>query len=104
MKFETGKVKMNKINLCRELSYKVQDKGEQFSCVRPLGNRQFPRFHLFIEEDDKLKFKLHLDQKKASYGEESLELPARPNAHSGEYDSKRVEEEAERIKEIVESI
>lgn len=93
MKFETEKVKVNKVNLCRELGYKVKNKGEQFNCVKPIRNRDFPRFHLFIEENEKLKFKLHLDQKRASY-------EGTP-AHSGEYDGKKVEEEAERIKSVI---
>lgn len=99
MKFETEKLEISKVNLSRRLNYKVHDKGEQFNCVKPLNRNDFPRFHLFIKEDkDKLKFKLHLDQKRSSYGKESIEPPARPNAHSGDYEGKRVEQEAERIK------
>jgi len=97
MKFETEKKKISKVNLCRELNYKVHRKGEEFNCVKPLNNRDFPRFHLFIEEeDDVLKFKLHLDQKRSSY--------EGTNAHSGEYESERVEQEVERIKRKVKNL
>ncbi|MEF8846841.1 MAG: hypothetical protein V5A57_00155 [Candidatus Paceibacterota bacterium] len=97
MKFEIEKKEINKVNLCRSLNYKIHKKGEDFNCVKPLDNRSFPRFHLFIEEeDDMLKFKLHLDQKRSSY--------EGSNAHSGEYDSKRVEQEAERIKSKIKSL
>lgn len=85
---------MNNVNLGRKLNYGVKKKGDQFSWVRPVGPGDFPRFHLFIDrKEDKLKFELHLDQKKACY--ESS------NAHNGDYDGKRVEEEAERIKSII---
>ena len=105
MKFETEKKKISKVNLCRKLNYKLHRKGEEFNCVKPLNNRDFPRFHLFIEEvGDVLKFKLHLDQKRNSYGKESIKPPARPNAHSGEYESERVEQEAERIKRKVKNL
>lgn len=91
MKFKTEKIGINKVNLCRKLSYKVKGKGEQFSCVRPIRSGDYPRFHLFIEEGkDKLKFKLHLDQKRPSYEGST--------AHSGEYDGEKVKQEAERIK------
>lgn len=91
MKFEIEKLEISKVNLSRRLNYKVHDKGEQFNCVKTLNNRDFPRFHLFIEEgEDKLKFKLHLDQKRSSY--------EGSNAHNGDYEGKRVEREAKRIK------
>ena len=61
------------------------------SFVRRLGRHVYPHFHIYIEEeDDRLIFNLHLDQKKPSY--------AGSSAHSGEYDGELVEKEAERIK------
>ncbi len=65
----------------------------ELNCVRPLGGG-YPRFHLYIESaDDIITFKLHLDQKKPSYGSETM--------HSGEYESEAVKEEAARIKSIL---
>jgi len=96
MKFEVDRLKINKVNLCRKLNYKVRRKGEEFNCIRPLGSRDFPRFHLFIEENDKLIIKLHLDQKRASY-------EGSP-AHSGEYESEVVQREAQRIKKVIDNL
>lgn len=64
------------------------------SYVRPMGESGYPRFHLYIkEENDSLVFDLHLDQKKPIYKGTS--------AHSGEYNSPVVEQEAERIKQTL---
>lgn len=60
------------------------------SYTRVLSSSGYPRFHLYVnDEDDKFIFNLHLDQKRPSYGKET--------AHSGEYDGKVVEDEADRI-------
>ena len=62
--------------------------------VRPSSG--YPRFHIYLkEENDNLIFNLHLDQKRPIYKGVA--------AHAGEYDGKIVEEEAERIKEILSS-
>lgn len=98
MKFTTEKIKLNKANLCRKLGYTPKSrKKSEFSGIKRLRGRDYPRFHLFIEEKkDQLLFKLHLDQKRASY--------KNSNAHSGEYESKLVEEEKKRIKEIIKGL
>lgn len=93
MKFETEKVEISNINLCRKLNYRIKSKDKQLSCVKPIRHGDYPRFHLFIEEGDKLKFKLHLDQKGPSY--------EKSTAHSGEYESERVKREAKRIKSAI---
>ena len=55
-----------------------------------LGNGRYPRFHCYVKEDDsRLTFSLHIDQKEASYGGSHM--------HSGEYDGKLVEDEMGRI-------
>jgi len=94
MKFGVRRPEENIVNLARRLGYSLESsRGEEFNCVRPIGDMRYPRFHLFIKEDkDKLVFNLHLDQKKPSYSGST--------AHSGEYEGKVVEEEAERIKKI----
>lgn len=63
------------------------------SFVRPLGNNNYPRFHIYvIEIDDNIIFNAHLDQKQASYEGTS--------AHSGEYDSPLVKQELERLQSL----
>src|SRR3989344_2059181 len=53
----------------------------------------FPRYHVYAEEHgDEAVFDLHLDQKRPSYGNETM--------HSGEYEGGAVEREAERIKAL----
>ena len=97
MKFSIS-AKGESINsLIRRLGYIPQparDNGE-VSFYRPLTRAEYPHFHIYAtknEQTGELIFNLHLDQKKPSYGEFT--------AHSGEYDGKLVEEEAERIKTI----
>ena len=51
-------------------------------------------FHIYLEEDDPdLILNLHLDQKRPSY--------EGATAHSGEYEGKIIEDEIERIKQIL---
>ena len=64
------------------------------SYIKVLSNSGYPRFHLYIDEkENHYIFNLHLDQKKPSYGKET--------AHSGEYEGKVVEEEGERIIDLL---
>lgn len=63
----------------------------QGSFSRPLGNGHYPRFHIYVnEEDNSITFNIHLDQKQASYEGTS--------AHSGEYDGEIVAQEVQRLK------
>lgn len=93
-----GPFKENIFNIMRDAGYHFQDfqgrteEQENFIFTRP--PKGFPRFHLFIEPTDgSMVFKLHLDQKRPIYKGVS--------AHAGEYDSDVVEQEAERIKQIL---
>lgn len=62
----------------------------QDSYVRRLGGENYPRFHIYLNEENGSQIlNLHLDQKKPSY--------AGAHAHSGEYDGELVEREASRI-------
>ena len=64
------------------------------SFIRPLERSGYPRFHIYAEQKkDVLIFNLHLDQKCPVY-------KGTP-AHSGEYDSPIVKQEAERIKQAL---
>jgi len=87
--------KNNIRNLTRKIGYYFlkEEKGE-LSFVRPLERAGFPRFHLYIKESNEdLIFNLHIDSKKPIY-------KGTP-AHSGEYEGKVVEAEAERIKQVL---
>lgn len=65
--------------------------------VRHFGAGRYPRFHMYVKEDEnKIEFSLHLDQKKAMY--------AGQHAHSAEYDSPTVKTEVERLKDMLRSI
>ena len=64
------------------------------SYIKILSSSGYPRFHLYIDEENtRYVFNLHLDQKKPSYGKET--------AHSGEYKGRVVEEEGERIGDLL---
>ncbi len=80
----------NIINLARKIGYYFQNE----SFVRPLERRGYPRFHLYIEENNnELTFNLHLDQKRPVY--------KTAHDHAAEYEGKLVENEAERIKQTL---
>ena len=61
------------------------------SYVLRLGREFYPRFHVYITNDEQgaLELDLHIDQKKASY--------EGSRKHSGEYEGPVVQEEAERL-------
>jgi hypothetical protein len=76
-------------------TYIVNKKTGQESFVRSFGKNNYPRWHIYVnEEGDKLIFNIHLDQKQPSYQGMS--------AHSGEYDSSIVKAEIERLKQLIE--
>jgi len=77
----------------RKIGYHFQGQsGQEFSFVRPV--RGYPRFHIYLKEDGSdLILNLHLDQKRPSY--------QGTTAHSGEYEGRIVEDEAERIKQVL---
>ena len=98
MVFELKNNARENINtLVRQFGYKplgYTDKGE-LNCVRPLG-ANYPRFHIYIKEGgDSIRFNIHLDQKRPSYEGST--------AHSGDYDSDIVKEEAKRIQAMLAS-
>jgi hypothetical protein len=72
----------NLLQSMRSCQYRYQHTNDcqQHSFARTFYNHQpFPRFHLYIDEEtDQYIFNLHLDQKKASYKDQT--------AHSADYD------------------
>jgi hypothetical protein len=89
-----GPLKDNVYTLSRKLGYFFQEKsGNEIKFVRP--KKGFPRFHLILKiEGENITCNLHLDQKAPKY-------EGTP-AHAGDYESKVVKREAERIKRIIE--
>jgi hypothetical protein len=80
----------NITNIIRKIGYYSQND----SFIKPLERGGYPRFHLYIkEENDKLIFNLHLDQKKPVY--------KTVTDHAGEYEGTIIENEAQRIKQIL---
>lgn len=100
MDFEIKNIKENVVGVARALGYVIIDtKGNENNLVRKLTGENYPRFHIYLKSfgaaQDKLnyEFSLHLDQKKPSY--------EGAHAHSGEYFGPVVEQEADRIKEVL---
>lgn len=96
IKFEREKIGNNPVTFIRRCGY-----GEYFDrrmrkvsyMKRARMTDMFPRFHVYVEnEGDYVVFDLHLDQKRPSYGNETM--------HSGEYEGGAVEREAMRIKSL----
>lgn len=72
------------------------------SFVRPIHGNFYPRFHIYIEEANSTSspqtnkdiiFNLHIDMKKPSYKGSA--------AHSAEYEGEIVEQEIQRLKNII---
>ena len=96
MDFIIKDIKENIAETARKIGYVIIDAKEnnEYNLVRRLGIGNYPRFHIFVRQaGDRLLFGLHLDQKQPSY--------KGSHAHSGEYEGPVVEEEADRIKEIL---
>lgn len=88
-------LKDNSVQLMRTAGYifKRGIVGEEMSFERPLESGGFPKFHIYLTEDqNNIYLNLHLDQKRPSY--------AGAHAHSGEYDGQILTEEVERIKHL----
>ena len=93
MKFNIqSKTKENITNLMRRIGY--FNIGQSF--IKPMNRSGYPRFHLYIEPsqtENEIILNLHLDQKRPVY--------KGATAHSGDYDGAVVEQEAERIKQML---
>ncbi len=84
------------VNIARRIGYVIIDSKEynEYNMVRKLTYQNYPRFHIYLKQaGDKLIFNLHLDQKQPSY--------KGSHAHSGEYEGQIVEDEADRIKQLL---
>jgi hypothetical protein len=89
------------ITIARKIGYIPigVNSDNEYSMARPLagGRGGYPRFHIYSRKESEGVFliNLHLDQKYASYEGSS--------AHSGEYEGEVVENEATRIKNILDN-
>ncbi len=95
MNFRINNFRYNLPDIARKLGYRPLGYTEknELNCVRPIG-ANYPRFHIYMmETPEVISFSLHLDQRKTSY--------EGATAHSGDYDSPTVKDEAERIKDII---
>ncbi|OGI17929.1 MAG: hypothetical protein A3J63_00465 [Candidatus Moranbacteria bacterium RIFCSPHIGHO2_02_FULL_40_12b] len=96
MKLVIKNIKENSVNMLRKVGYVFQrHEGSEMSFVRVLARSGFPRFHVFVKmKENNLLINIHLDQKKETYG--------KAKRHHGEYsDSQLLNEEIERIREII---
>jgi len=97
MKLIFQNVKYDTIFLMRKAGYGYERRDPQTgedAFSRRLGAYQYPKFHVYAhKEGSALIVNLHLDQKKPTY--------AGASAHSGEYGGEIVEQEAERIKVLI---
>ncbi len=96
MKFVIENPKVNINVLFRRAGYHFDRReGQEMAFARSLTGQKFPRYHAFARLDGaKILVNIHIDHKAASYEGQSM--------HSGEYgeDSKLLQSEAERIKNI----
>jgi len=101
MDFVIKNIKENIAGVARKIRYVIIDSREngQYNLVRKLAGDNYPRFHAYVKSfgvaQDKLNFEfsLHLDQKQPSY--------KGSHAHSGEYEGPVIEDEADRIRELL---
>lgn len=84
-------------SIARNIGYLIIDTNPngEYNLVRKLAGNNYPRFHIYLrQQGSTYNFGLHLDQKKPSY--------KGTHAHNGEYFGPVVDEEVERIKDILE--
>jgi len=98
MKFgvKREKLSLNPEQFLRSAGYKfIRDfKTGKESFVHQPGRNRYPRFHIYInDQDGAVFFDLHLDQKEAIY-------PGQ-HAHNAEYDGDTVEREIGRLKGLI---
>ena len=96
MDFTVKNTDKNIVGVARELGYIIidtRDNGE-YNLVRRLAGDNYPRFHAYVKQSgNDFIFSLHLDQKAPRY--EGV------HAHNGEYFGPVVENEADRIKQLL---
>lgn len=96
LKVNKNQLKDNPYRLLRRFGYGfIRDRrsGSE-SLVKRLGSGFYPRFHMYVEEEDGLVvFSLHLDHKQATHYS--------PHRHNAEYQGEMVEKELENLKNFI---
>jgi len=123
------KNKNSVVDLSRQIGYTIIDTNErgEYNMVRKLSFGNYPRFHIYLKQQGRPAFaegygeasnyifSLHLDQKKPIYKPQNnvsstdnkydwrrgQDITGGVHAHNGEYFGPVVEDEADRIKEIL---
>lgn len=96
MDFVIKNIKENIAVVARKIGYVIIDTkdGPEYNLVRKLAGNNYPRFHVYAKQNGQdFTFSLHLDQKAPIYEGSS--------AHNGEYWGPIVENEADRIKNML---
>jgi len=96
MDFTIKNIQENISNVARKIGYLILEAKtpNEYNMVRKITGQNYPRFHIYLKTaGEKYFFNLHLDQKEPSY--------EGSHAHSGEYFGPVVEQEADRIKQIL---
>lgn len=96
MDFKIENIQENIVQIARKIGYVIIDTAEngQYNLVRKLSLGNYPRFHIYLQQFGlDFKFSLHLDQKAPRY--------EGTHAHAGEYAGPVIDEEADRIKELL---
>ena len=69
----------------------------EISYIRRIGRLLYPRYHVYIKiQNNGTVFNVHLDEKQMSYHGHT--------AHSGQYNTEKVQTEVERIKSFLEQL
>jgi hypothetical protein len=96
MDFIIENMQENIVQVARKIGYVIIDTAEngQYNLVRKLSAGNYPRFHIYAQQQGlSLNFSLHLDQKAPRY--------EGTHAHAGEYAGPVIDEETDRIKELL---
>jgi hypothetical protein len=99
MDFVIKNIQDNVAVVARKIGYLIIDTKEnnEYNMVRRLDINNYPRFHIYLKTAGyDFIFNLHLDQKAPSY--------KGTHAHSGEYTGPVIQNEADRIKEILQNV
>ncbi|MCH7492991.1 hypothetical protein IID19_05420 [Patescibacteria group bacterium] len=92
----SGNLNINEKVLLNRLGYHLhRDRhSNQISYIKRLGGQQYPRWHIYVNNNgSEIIFNLHLDEKKPSY-------EGSPR-HSGQYSGEVVANEANRINDFL---
>lgn len=94
MKFVLKKISGNPLHAMRRLGYHPHKNKDSYA--RRLSNSEFPRYHIYLSpQNDGMQVSIHIDQKAACYENNT--------AHSGDYDGELLEQEKQRIINLLNS-